>query len=186
MKFSTPLSLLQRLQLAPAAGSWERFVDLYTPLLFAWAAQLGLSEHDAADLVQDVFATLVEKLPAFRYDESKSFRAWLKTVLRNRWRQWCRKRVATAGDSALAGVARADDGPDLAEQEYRRLLAQRALAVMQADFEPATWKACWELVARGRPAADVAAELGVTVNAVYLAKSRVLRRLREELRGLLD
>jgi RNA polymerase sigma-70 factor (ECF subfamily) len=163
-------------------------VDLYAPLLFAWAGRLGLSDHDAADLVQDVFATLVEKLPAFQYDTQKSFRAWLKTVLLNRWRQWRRKVVAcrVGGDSALADLPCEAEGPDLDDAEYSRQLAQRALAIMRADFEPATWKACWELVVHERPAAAVAAELGLTVNAVYLAKARILRRLREELRGLLD
>lgn len=186
MTLTTSASLLQRLQRPDDAASWARFVDLYSPLLCAWAARLGLSEHDAADLVQDVFATLVEKLPAFRYDEGKSFRAWLKTVLLNRWRQWRKKaaRVAVGADGLEDLAATAD--LDLAEAEYRRLLARRALALMQADFEPATWKACLGLVVQDRPAADVAAELGLTVNAVYLAKSRVLRRLRQELQGLLD
>lgn len=186
MAFSTPSSLLQRLRQPSQAGSWERFVDLYTPLLFAWTARLGLSDHDAADLVQDVFATLVEKLPGWQYDGQKSFRAWLKTVLLNRWRQLRRQRreVTCAGnDQVLAGAA---DDFAVDEQEYRRQLAQRALAIMQADFEPTTWKACWEFVVQGRPAAVVAAALGISVNAVYLAKARVLRRLREELRDLLD
>jgi len=62
----------------------------------------------------------------------------------------------------------------------------RALELMRADFQPVTWQACWEFVVRDRPAAEVAAELGITINTVYLAKSRVLRRLREELAGLLD
>jgi RNA polymerase sigma-70 factor (ECF subfamily) len=189
MMFSTPSSLLQRLQLSPEAGDWERFVDLYAPVLFAWTERLELSDHDAADLVQDVFATLVEKLPAFPYDENKSFRAWLKTVLLNRWRQWRRKGAAArrvGGDSALADLPGEPEDPDFDEVESRRQLAQRALAIMQADFEPTTWKACWELVVHERPAAAVAAELDLTVNAVYLAKTRILRRLREELRGLLD
>ena len=75
---------------------------------------------------------------------------------------------------------------EIEEEEYRRYLVRRALGLMQAEFEPATWKACWEFVVHDRPAAEVAAELGLSVNAVYLAKSRVLRRLRAELRGLLD
>jgi RNA polymerase sigma-70 factor (ECF subfamily) len=189
MSFSTPLSLLQRLQRSPQAESWERFVDLYAPLLFAWTARLRLSDHDAADLVQDVFATLVEKLPHFQYDADKSFRAWLKTILLNRWRQWQRKAAAASrggGNAALADLSCEAEEPDLAEEEYRRHLAQRALAIMQADFEPTTWKACWELVVNERSAVEVAAELGITINAVYLAKSRILRRLREELQGLLD
>jgi RNA polymerase sigma-70 factor (ECF subfamily) len=189
MTAPTPSSLLRRLRDTAEAGSWERFVELYTPLMFAWTARLGLSEHDAADLVQDVFATLVEKLPRFRYDPGQSFRAWLKTVLLNRWRAWQRKDAVVrrvGGDSALDGLPGAAGVPDLEEAEYRRWLAHRALAIMRADFDPTTWQACWEFVVRGRPAAEVAAELRLTANAVYLAKARVLRRLREELSGLFD
>ena len=83
-------------------------------------------------------------------------------------------------------AAAPDPFDSLIETEYRQQLAMRALELMQADFQPATWKACWEHAACGRPAAEVAAELGLTVNAVYLATSRVLRRLRQELEGLLD
>jgi RNA polymerase sigma-70 factor (ECF subfamily) len=72
------------------------------------------------------------------------------------------------------------------EAEYRARLVARALELMQAEFQPTTWKACWELVVAGRPAADVARELGISENAVHLAKGRVLRRLRKELEGLLD
>ena len=185
---TTPSSLLQRLRGSPEQAAWEKFVDLYTPVLFAWAARLGLTGHDAADLVQDVFAVLVERLPQFEYDPSRSFRAWLKTILLNRWRKQQRRPAAAnpkaAGD--LVEVAGPDGVPELEEEEYRRHLVARALALMQADFQPVTWKACWEFVVRDRPAAEVAAELGISVNAVYVAKSRVLRRLRAELEHLLE
>ena len=184
---STPASLLDRLRSSPERSAWEKFVDMYAPLLFAWANRLGRTGHDAADLVQDVLTVLVEKLPQFEYDGRKSFRAWLKTILLNRWRQQRRaacNRVTADGD--LADVAGPDNVHEFEEDEYRRHLVRRALALMQAEFQPVTWKACWEFVVRDRPAAEVAAELGISVNAVYLAKSRVLRRLRAELHGLLD
>ncbi len=186
---TTPSSLLDRLRRSPSEEQWGRFVEVYTPLLFAWANRLGLAGADAADLVQDVFVVLVQRFPAFDYDARKSFRAWLKTILLNLWRKRRRRQAVertAAGDLARNGPA--DDEPfvELDEEEYRRLVVRRALAVMQTDFAPETWQAAWEFVVRGRPAAEVAAELGVTLNAVYLAKSRVLRRLREELRGLLD
>jgi RNA polymerase sigma-70 factor (ECF subfamily) len=184
---TTPPSLLERLRQAPERDAWGRFVEMYTPLFFAWARRLGLDGHDAADLVQDLFAVLVEQLPQFEYDGRKSFRAWLKTVLLNRWRNHRRRRVPDpAGPGGLADVAGPEDVPELEEAEYRQHLVRRALAVMQAEFEPATWKACWEFVVCDRPAAEVARELGISVNAVYLAKGRVLRRLREELAGLLE
>jgi RNA polymerase sigma-70 factor (ECF subfamily) len=83
-------------------------------------------------------------------------------------------------------VAAPEAAAEIDEEEYRARVVARALELMRAEFEPATWRACWEFVVNDRPAADVAAELGVTVNAVYLAKGRVLRRLREELSEFLD
>jgi RNA polymerase sigma-70 factor (ECF subfamily) len=184
----TPASLLECLRQPAQEQAWARFVELYTPLLYGWARRTGCAEADAADLVQDVFVVLVEKLPAFRYDRQKSFRAWLHTILLNKWRNRLRRKPAASLDGAgcldrLAGPA---DPPLLEEAEYRQQVVGRALRLMQTQFEAPTWKACWEFVVSGRPAAEVAAELGLTVNAVYLAKGRVLRRLREELEGLLD
>jgi RNA polymerase sigma-70 factor (ECF subfamily) len=148
-----------------------------------------LQSQDAADLVQEVFAVLVRKLPEFVYDRRQSFRRWLHTVTRNKWRDACRRRGVLPRESGADGleeVATPDGADALAEAEYRQHLVRRALEVMQADFEPATWKACWEFVVNGRPAADIARELGISANAVHLAKGRVLRRLRTELEGLLD
>jgi RNA polymerase sigma-70 factor (ECF subfamily) len=185
---TTPVSLLKRLRNPGEAAAWERFVDLYTPLLFGWARSVGLQEQDAADLVQDVFATLVQKMPHFVYDQSKSFRAWLRSVTLNRWRDNRERRglrPLNGNAEALEDVAAPDEGP-FWEAEYRQHLVGRALDVMRAEFEPTTWKACWGFVVQGRPAADVATELGLTENAVYISKLRVLRRLRLELQGLLE
>jgi RNA polymerase sigma-70 factor (ECF subfamily) len=183
----TSASLLERLRQPGEEAAWRRFVELYTPLLFSWARKAGLGDADAADLVQDVFALLVQKLPEFVYDRQKSFRGWLRTVTLNRWREKHR-RQRPAGE--LGGSADEVAGPNSVaafwEQDYRQHLVGRAMEMMQNEFQPATWKACWELVVAERPAPEVAAELGLTVNAVYLAKSRVLRHLRRELAGLLD
>jgi RNA polymerase sigma-70 factor (ECF subfamily) len=186
---TTPVSLLEQLRRPNDQKAWDRFVQLYTPLLYHWARRVGLQAGDAADLVQDVFTVLVQKLPEFTYDPSKRFRGWLWTVTLNKWRENQRRRVqevAAGGGAALAEVAGPDDVAALGEEEYRQHLVKRSLQLMQAEFQPTTWKACWEYVVAGRPAADVARELGITTNGVHLAKSRVLRRLRQELDGLLD
>jgi RNA polymerase sigma-70 factor (ECF subfamily) len=176
--------LLERLKQPAAQESWTRFVDLYTPLLFYWARRLGLQETDAADLVQEVFAVLVQTLPHFIYKPDQSFRGWLRTVLHNKWRKKrARLPVTSAG---LSGVTDPDRAADLGEAEFQQHLTVRALQLMQAEFQPSTWKACWETVVCGRPPVEVARELGISVNAVYLARSRVLRRLRQELEGMLD
>ena len=187
---TTPVSLLERLRHDGAGGSdplaWRRFTDLYTPLLYYWARRLGLQEPDAADLVQDVFLKLVRKLPEFTYHRGHSFRSWLHTVLINQWRTNRRRRVVVpAGGEALDEVA-ADEADALGDEEYRRYVAQRALRLMQSQFQPATWRACWLQVVDGRTAAEVAAELGISEGAAYVAKCRVLRRLRQDLDGLLD
>jgi RNA polymerase sigma-70 factor (ECF subfamily) len=182
----TPVSLLQRLRQPAEQEAWARFVELYTPLLYYWARRLGLQAQDAADLVQDVFTVLVRTLPEFSYDHRRSFRSWLRTVTLNKWRE--RRRLARPDEPAgdLADVAGPDGSRALEDAEYRQHLARRALDLMRADFQPTTWKACWEHAVAGKPAAQVAAELGVSVDAVYAATYRVLRRLRQELDGLID
>jgi RNA polymerase sigma-70 factor (ECF subfamily) len=184
----TSASLLERLRQPAQEQAWARFVELYTPLLYHWARRTGCADADAADLVQEVLTLLVRKLPEFRYDGRRSFRGWLHTLAHNCWRNLRRR----------ARLTPAADGPDVAELpdpeadepfweiEYRQRLVGRALALMQSDFAPATWKACWECVVEGRPAADVARELGVRIGVVYAARSRVLSRLRHELTGMLD
>jgi RNA polymerase sigma-70 factor, ECF subfamily len=184
---STSASLMERLGRNDEPAAWGRFVELYTPLLYRWCRQLGLSDTDAADLIQDVFVILVDQLPRFRYDPSLSFRAWMKTILLNVWRKhWRKVARAPKSDRDAEDVADREASRLLEESEHRDYLVGRALQIAKVDFEPATWKACWEFVMRERPAADVAAELGISVNAVYLAKSRVLRHLRSELAGLME
>ena len=187
---TTSQTLLERLARGTDQDAWGRFVDLYTPLLLAWCKRLGLSDADAADLMQSVFVTLYEKLPEFRYDPTRSFRAWLKTVMLNSWRNQARKH--RAGTPGATGTQDPDLLPDtdprlqLEEAEYRAHLVHRAMSLIQTNFEPITAKACWEFVVQGRAAQEVAEELGISVNAVYLAKSRVLRHLRHELKWLID
>jgi RNA polymerase sigma-70 factor (ECF subfamily) len=184
---STPGSLLERLREPRDQASWARFVDLYTPLLFHWARRAGLQEQDAADLIQDVFRVLVQKLPTFTYDHQRSFRGWLHTVLLNQWRTSLRRRTTEVPLEDMGTLLTQPGEQDAyIEKEYRSYLIKRALQMMQTDFQPLTWQACWQHVACDRPAAAVAAELGMTVKAVYLAKARVLRRLRQELQGLFD
>jgi RNA polymerase sigma-70 factor (ECF subfamily) len=182
-----PVSLLERLRQPPADEAWSRFVRIYTPFIYAWGTGAGLQPADAADLVQEVLTSLLKSLPSFQYDSQKSFRGWLRTVTLNCWRDRCRRQAARPA----APLQYPEDIPEPADDsfsdvEYRQYLVTRALEVMQAEFQPTTWKACWEFVVNSRTAAEVARELKISENAVYIAKSRVLRRLREELAGLMD
>jgi len=186
---TTSASLLEQLRQPTNRASWERFVLLYTPLLYYWARKLGLREADSAEMVQETFVVLFQKLPTFEYERQKGFRNWLRTILLNKWRNQVRKEMGerraheTIDLDALADTPE-DDG--LTETEYHQHLISHAMDYMRREFPPMTWKVCWEVVVLDRPATVVAAELGIVVGTVYAAKSRVLKRLREYLAGLLD
>jgi RNA polymerase sigma-70 factor, ECF subfamily len=180
-----PDTLLDRLRRGGSRQDWERFVDLYGPLLDLWARRL-LPPDDAADLTQDVLLRVLQKLRSFTGEGDRSLLAWLRAVTLNRWRDLARRaavRPCTADSAALEAVAGADDLAAVITSEDRHFLLRRALRIMQTDFEPTTWRACWERVVAGRPAAEVAANLGVGVEVVYSATYRVIRRLRSELAG---
>lgn len=183
---STSATLLGRLRSPQDAVAWERFVDLYTPIVYRWARRAGFDEAEASDLVQDVLLSLLRTLPTFEYDPGKGrFRGWLKTVLLNRARDVMTKRRPDPVDPRTL-VAAPLDPPDFWEGEYNRLLYDRALNLMRSEFEETTWRACWEHLTSSRSARDIGAELGISEAAVFTAKSRVLKRLRQELRELLD
>jgi RNA polymerase sigma-70 factor (ECF subfamily) len=190
---TTSPTLLNRLrQPDPQRGypteAWERFVLLYTPLLLHWARQQGLQDADAEDLVQEVLVKLLRELPAYQQQAGQSFRSWLFRVSVNQCRDYRRRkatRVLPAADG-LSEVADHSPIPDLEEAEYRRLLVRRGLELIRRDFSEATWSAFTQVMLDGRSPAEVAEELQLSINAVYLARHRVLTRLRQELDGLLE
>jgi RNA polymerase sigma-70 factor (ECF subfamily) len=185
---TTSASLIERLRQPDAHAAWTRFVWLYTPLLYAWAGRLGLSGDDAADLTQEVLTLLVRKLPAFSYDPRQRFRGWLWALTLNCWRAGRRRKALPmeADPERLAEIAAPQGIDGVDEAEYRDYLLRRVLHLLQDEFQESTWRAFWDNVVEDQPAAAVAERLGVSVAAVYAAKSRVLRRLRQELHLLLD
>ncbi len=186
---TTSLTLLERLREPRNDAAWTRFVSLYSPLLFAFARRAGMNDNDAADVVQDVFVVLMAELSGFEYDAArKNFRGWLKTITVNKCRERQRRRVvATAQggeENGLSGVV--DDATINAfwEGEYRQHLVAQALRLMQSDFEPPTWQAAWLALTTDRTAGDIGQELGLAEASVWVAKSRVLRKLRQEMTGM--
>lgn len=187
----TSVSLLVRLRQDDQPAAWERFVKLYYTMLLSWAKKQGLQEADAADLVQELLVKLIRLLPSYNRGEGQSFRGWLFQVCRNQCRDFRRRKSTGAlpGADGLSSVgvespiAHYEDMEDL---EYRRELLQRGLELIRSDFSDATWAAFEGLAITRRTAAELAAELNISVNAVYLAQNRVMNRLREELDGLLD
>jgi RNA polymerase sigma-70 factor (ECF subfamily) len=186
MSHSTRVSLLQQLRSKQDSAAWSKFVHLYTPLVYQWVADLGIRDPERNDVVQDVFIVLLGRISTFQYDAAKSFRGWLRTITINKSRDMLRKKKRLNEPKFFAQLdqAESNDTDLLTQQEYRDHLAKAALNLMQTHFSPTTWQACWEHVAKGRPAKEVAEQLGMTTNAVYLARGRVLQRLKQELNGL--
>lgn len=183
---TTPPSLLLRVA-EHDDKAWGEFVELYTPLLMAWAKKSRLNDDQAAELIQEVFVALLTLLPRFTYDKNRSFRAWLYTVIRNRWIDVLRrKRIASPGDAGLSSAQAAADIVELEETEFRNSLIRRALELVKREFGPATVAAFQRTALEERPAAEVASELGMSEDAVYQAKSRVMRKLKEHLAGMWD
>ena len=183
---TTSASLLLRLRQPNETEAWARFVRLYSPMLYTWARHLGLQDADAVDLVQDVFTILVQKLPEFNYDDHKRFRGWLWTVTRNRWRRkYGRPALPLDRHKSLDELAGKDDDA-LEEAEFRRDMLKQLLPAQEKHFQPTTWRAFWEYVVEGKPASEIAASLGVTEKAIYMAKIRVLARLHRELAYLIE
>ncbi len=189
---STSASLLERVKLRDAEA-WQRFVRLYGPTIYRWARRGSLQPTDAADVVQDVFQAVAEHIARFRRQSaSDTFSGWLWTVTRNKVRDQLRRRGAAP--QALGGEAGQDlvnrlPLPESVDEPVGQLtseLAHRALQLIQTDFEPQTWQMFLRSTVEGHSVADVAREAGLSVMAVYKAKSRVLLRLRSELAGLLD
>ena len=185
LMLDTPATLLHRLCDEATPGDWERFVRLFTPLLRRWAARLEVDGSAVEDLLQEVFVLLIRELPKFRYDPSRSFRAWLWTVFRHTVLAWHKRQPqADLALEQLEELASPDSIAEATEAEYRRYLLGRIMQIVQTDFPAATWLIFQQVAIEGRSGVEVASEFGVTVNAVYLARSRVLARLREELTGL--
>jgi RNA polymerase sigma-70 factor (ECF subfamily) len=191
----TSHSLLERLQQQPDGEPWRRLVALYTPLIHVWLRRRDVPAHDCDDLVQEVLAVVVRELPAFQHNQRPgAFRAWLRTITVNRLRGYWRDRAPTlqgTGDSGFAAFLDqlADPDSDMTRRwndEHDRHVLANLLAAVEPEFNVTDWTAFRRQALDGARAATVATELNVSVNVVLLAKSRILRRLRQEARGLVE
>jgi RNA polymerase sigma-70 factor (ECF subfamily) len=181
---TTQLSLLVRIRDCQDALAWGEFVDLYAPLVYALARRHGLQDADAADLTQDVLRTVVRTAPRFTYDPRRgSFHGWLFTVARNRLRRWANDRKRQVPTAALAADLEDYPAPEedtaLWDAGYRARLFEWAAEQVRPTFRPATWQAFWQTTVEDRDPRDVGAALGMSVGAVYIARSRVMARIRE-------
>ncbi|HRX78757.1 MAG TPA: sigma-70 family RNA polymerase sigma factor [Pirellulaceae bacterium] len=188
---STSRSLIRMLKLKQA-HAWHRLAVLYGPVVLHWCRRAGLQQADADDVVQEVFRTVAQRVSDFRHESpGDTFRGWLWTITRNKLGDFIRRQRATTQpvggtDAQLQMAALPDDDATLETvgRDDFGALYRRALDLIRVEFKPATWDSFWRVVVDEQSPADVANELGVSVNAVYVAKSRVLSRLREELGDL--
>lgn len=187
-------TLLQRVR-AKRPEAWERLVDLYGPSVYRWCRRAGIGPADAADVVQEVFAAVARCIDDFRRDRpADSFTAWLATIARNKIRDHFRSRRdrprAAGGTAAQQQLLEVPD-PEMPDpidrselEQTDRLLSRRGMQLVRSEFENRTWEAFWRTTVDAHRPIDVADDLGMSVAAVYKAKSRVLCRLRQELDGL--
>jgi RNA polymerase sigma factor (sigma-70 family) len=191
----TSKSLLAKARDCSDDAAWRRLTELYSPLVARWVRPHVAQRADAEDVVQEVMTALVRELPRFDHNQrTGAFRAWLRMITVHRLRAYWDKRdarsVGAGGADQLAVLAQlADPASSLCrswDDEHDRHVTKTLLVSIRLEFQPATWRAFERHVQAGLPASEVAAELGMSVNAVLIAKSRVLNRLREKAAGLVD
>jgi RNA polymerase sigma-70 factor (ECF subfamily) len=187
----TPISLLEQLQRNPDDAAWRRLVDLYMPLLQRWVRNCGVQAADADDLSQEALMAVVKSLPTFQHNHHPgAFRRWLRVILVHRLLPFFRSRKHRTDDNALQQLQDLEDPTSPASQqwdlEHDRHVVGRLLELIRPEFQATTWQAFRRLGLDGASGEDAAQELGISVNAAIVAKCRVLNRLRELARGLVD
>jgi RNA polymerase sigma-70 factor (ECF subfamily) len=182
----TRASLLVRLRDRHDNTAWAQFVELYAPVVYGYARKQRLQDADAADLCQEVMRAVAGAVGRLEYDPARgAFRNWLFTVVRRKlwnWRAAQARRIPGSGDSATQSLL--EQCPAPAEQaewevQWDDQLFAWACARVRQDVSAVTWQAFWETAIEGRAGKCVAADLGLSVAAVYSARSRVLARLKE-------
>ena len=178
------------------ADAWRRLVHIYGPLVYHWCIKAGLTRADAEDLGQEVFRAVAARIDGFeRKKASDTFGGWLRTITRHKvadhWRKKARQPHTIDSPELIGSPPNAPDNPllepessEAQREEIRSIVYRRALELIRTEFRESSWKAFWGTAVEGRATADVAADLNMTQMAVRKAKSRVLRRLREEFDGL--
>jgi RNA polymerase sigma-70 factor (ECF subfamily) len=192
---ATRQTLIVKLRDPADAGAWREFVALYQPLVYRLARRQGLQDADAQDLCQEVFRAVARAIERYDLDPARGrFRGWLARITRNLLINFLTRRPYRLRGSGSTSVqelleAQPTDDPSATavfEAEYRRRVFRWAADEVQGEFTPSTWRAFWLTAVDGRKPADAAAELGLSVGSVYIARSRVLARLRARIQQLGD
>ncbi|MBC7818972.1 MAG: sigma-70 family RNA polymerase sigma factor [Planctomycetaceae bacterium] len=184
----TRASLLVRIRDQRDGQAWSQFVEIYSPLIYGFGRKHGLQDADAVDLTQEVLRIVARTAERFEYDAKQgSFRGWLFTIVRNELRTWRgrqQRMVVATGEQRIEDLV--DDASESAlwDQDHERRLFAWAAEQVQKEVQPATWQAFWRTAVEGQSGKDVAADLEMSIAAVYLAKSRVMARLKELVKEL--
>ena len=188
---ATHPSLLVRMRNADDAFAWSEFVEIYSPLIYGYVRKQGLQDADAVDVTQDVLRTVSRSIGRLDYDPKRgSFRGWLFTIVRNELKDWfTRQRFAPVGTGDSSAERQLHEFPAAGneisaewDREHQRRLFEWASDRVRGEVQETTWLAFWETTVKCRSGKEVAPELGLSVAAVYLAKSRVMARLKELVR----
>jgi len=180
-------TLILRLRDPEDDASWTEFAEIYTPLLYGYCKERGIQQADAADIVQDVMRSVALAMRRFEYDPKiGKFKGWLFTAVRHaigRHFKNLNRRPLTPADSQF--IEMLESTPEESEQvdwerDYQRELLKWALEKVKPEFAERIWKAFEQTALRGRDPGEVAAEIGMSKNAVAIAKFRVTRRLKEK------
>src|SRR5580658_8149400 len=188
----TRASLLVQLRDGANHAAWQEFAKLYGPVIYGFARNRGLQDADAADLMQDVMRSVSKAIARLDYDRNQgTFRGWLFTITRNKVFNFFsarRLRPQGSGDTTtnrlLDTQPDSSDGANAWEIEYQRRLAALAMERVKSEFQENTWRAFWLTAVDGVAVAEVAKQVGISPGAIYVAKSRVLARLKEEVEAM--
>jgi RNA polymerase sigma-70 factor (ECF subfamily) len=186
---TTQPSLLMRLRDRSDKASWSRFVELYAPVVYGFLRKRGVQDADAADLMQEVMMDVARAVDGFDYDPVRgSFRNWLLTIVQNRLSNFLRRGEVFRGQGGSEATQLISNLPESAngnagdwETSYERQLFGVAARQIRDDFQEATWTAFWKTAVEGRKPKEVAKQLDLSIAAVYMAKRRVTRRLKEQI-----
>ncbi|MBE7494212.1 MAG: sigma-70 family RNA polymerase sigma factor [Verrucomicrobiaceae bacterium] len=186
--FQTSQTLLLRIREPSDAGAWGEFARLYTPLLRKFALLRGVEAQDVDDLVQEVLKTVSQAIRGFEYDAGRgTFRDWLFIVTRSKVARHFKKAArqpSGSGGETVRLMLEEQPAPEEERDwdlEYRRRMFAWAAEIVQKEVSEKTWRAFWMMTVEEKTAADAAKTLGMTAGAAYVAKSRVIARMRERI-----
>ncbi|MCA9038256.1 MAG: sigma-70 family RNA polymerase sigma factor [Planctomycetaceae bacterium] len=190
----TSVSLLERIRRSSGDSDWGQLVGLYDPLIRLWIRRYSSAKHEVDDVVQEILTVVVRKLPDFERARLGSFRSWLRTItvncLRDSWRSKRFRPLASGGSDFHAVLDQlADPCSELSQvwnDEYDQHVLQSLLEQVRHDFSEPIWQSFWRVAVSGESVERVSSDLGVSVNSVYIARSRVMSRLRQLGQGLIE